>query len=82
MGRPLVVGEMVVELSRELSGRVWSVSGSSLGWLNWLTRDAYMLGSVVLALLLLKSRLSLLHSLLSSPRDAWLSESFTSRSLQ
>lgn len=82
LGMPLVVGETVVGLSGELSGRPLITSGPSLGRLNWLTRDSSMLSSVVMALLTLKSRLSSLHSLLSSPRDGWLAVRFSSRSLQ
>ncbi len=82
LGMPLVAGEMVVGLSGELSGRLWRASGPSLGRLNWLARDSSMLSSVVMALLPLKSRLSSLHSLLSSHRDGWLAVCFSSRSLQ
>lgn len=71
LGMPLVAG-----LRGELSGR------PSLGRLNWLTSDSSMLSSVVMALLPLKSRLSTLHSLLSSHRDAWLAVRFSSRSLE
>lgn len=79
---PLVAGETVVGLRGEWSGRPWKASGPSLGRLNWLARDSSMLSSVVTALLPLKSRLSSLHSLLSSPRDGWLVVRFSSRSLQ
>lgn len=77
LGIPLVAGEVVVGLRGELSG-----SPPSLGRLNWLTRDSSMLSSVVRALLPLKSRLSSLHSLLSSHRDGWLVVCFSSRSLR
>lgn len=77
LGRPLLAGAMVVGLRGELSGRP-----PSLGRLNWLTRDSSKLSSVVRALLALKSRLSSLHSLLSSQRDGWLAVRFSSRSLQ
>lgn len=76
LGMPLVAGVIVVGLSGELS------PGPSLGRLNWLARDSSRLSSVVMALLPLKSRLSSLHSLLSSPRDGRLAVRFSSRSLR
>lgn len=78
---PLVAGGMAAGLRGELSGTPWNGSGPSLWRLNWLARDSSMLSSVVTALLPLKSRLSSLHSLLSSPREGWLAVRFSSRSL-
>lgn len=56
-------------------------SGPSLGRLNWLASDSSRLSSVVMALLPLKSKLSWLHSLLSSHKEGWLAVRFSSRSL-
>lgn len=78
---PLVAGGTAAGLRGELSGTPWNGSGPSLWRLNWLARDSSMLSSVVTALLPLKSRLSSLHSLLSSPREGWLAVRFSSRSL-
>lgn len=82
LGMPLVAGVAVLGLSGELSGRPCSASGPSVRRLNWLASDSSRLSSVVMALLPLKSRLSSLHSLLSSPREGWLAVRFSSRSLQ
>lgn len=77
---PLAAGETALGLSGDLSGRV--SRPPSLGRLIWLARDSSMLISVVMALPPLKSRLSWLHSLLSSHKDGRLAVCFSSRSLK